>query len=222
MRVRVKKGDCEPAIAGIIVTIVFLSFAAFTFLSFLSANSFMEFFEQFGVGIVFALVFFCFGILFLFYMIKPCKKYKGKLTYKKFEDYKGKNILVMKFKVLGNDVSVYQEYSCYTTKENDLVLGRHYEIFVKEFNWKIKRVGNEIKEEITEDAESNIEINSTNATDIGFNTVLAAVVMIFSSFIFISIYGLFKYPEYWFAYVGVILFFVVPGIIYYNEYRKHK
>lgn len=220
MKVFVKKGDYEPPLAGIIVTVVFLSFSLYALYSFLNTDDILKFIEGFGMFIPFALIFFCFGMLFLFYMIKPCGKFNGKLTYKKFEEYNGRNILVMKFKVLGNNSSIYHEYRCFTYNDNDLGVGRCYELFVKEYNWKIKKVGNEIKEEVVQENVSDDE--AFNPKDVGFNSVFAAVVIIFSALLFFSIYGLFKYPEYWYAYVGVILFFAVPAILYYNEYRKNK
>lgn len=142
MRVYVKKEDKNTMIPGIIVTIIFLSFSIGVFIAGItSGKSFIDVLASFGITLLFAIIFFGFGIYFVYALIKRPKRYKAKLVNKKNETYNGKQITYMEFSTQKEreqeEDFVPSDYRCYTIGENNLIVGNVYSLRIKEFNWNL-------------------------------------------------------------------------------------
>ncbi|MGN0396393.1 MAG: hypothetical protein ACI4EF_13600 [Coprococcus sp.] len=152
IKVKVKKGDYTPAFPAIIVMVLFFAVSFLVFSIFAeelngeyTLDSFMEAFSKRGMVVLFAVVFFLFACYLLYYLVfKNAKPYKAVLISKTAEYYKGKNITYMTFKV-ANEGKMRQminvHYSCYVDGICGFKEGEEYLIYIKEFNWKIKSIG---------------------------------------------------------------------------------
>lgn len=89
MRVYVQKENKNTMILGIFAIIIFLSFSVGIFIRFFkSEKSFVDELLSSGIDLLFAIVFLCFGLYFIYILIKRPRAYKVKLIDKKFETYK--------------------------------------------------------------------------------------------------------------------------------------
>lgn len=222
MKVYVRREDKQIIFPAYFVTAFFLGFSICIFYSAFTMN-FIEFLKKGGMDFVIALVFFFFGMILLFYILKPRKKKIAKLIEKKLIGYNNKEVQLMRFKVIGKYNIGAREYVCFTYKTNDLVVDKNYFIYVKESCDRIKKVGNEIS---NDDLNKEIEKAKKRSSNVDYSTmgltwVFIGVSMIFSSFILFSILGIIFYPEYRLIYFFIILIFVVPiGIAFYLNKKK--
>lgn len=218
MKVYVRKEDCQSFIPALFLTFLFFAISIFVFISMLSADSFMEGLSKVGIAFPFAILFFCFASFFLYSFIKKPKKYTAKLVSKKKDTYKGENITCMVFQVFKKkereDDFISNEYRCFTYDDNPFVVNQNYNIFIKEFNWQIKRV---------ESREDNDIISVPNSSmwlvflSIGF-------IIVFN--LLLGILGLMYYKEYsiyyilWILFFGFFFFYFLFYIIRYEKDNK--
>lgn len=203
MTVYSKKEDKNTIIPGIIVTIIFLSFSIGIFIAaIISDKSFIEVLESFGIALVFAIIFFGFGMYFIYMLLKKPKGYKAKLVSKKNETYNGKQITYMKFNTEKEKEQeedfISADYKCYTIGENNLVVGNDYLLKIKEFNWEPKYV-----EEIKYSCENKVTSKILNMT---LTPVLIALGLIFGWLLFLCLLGIIMHPKYTSTYIVVGIF----------------
>lgn len=217
MRVYVKKEDKNTMIPGIIVTIVFLSVSIGIFIAGItSGKSFIDVLASFGITLVFAIIFFGFGMYFLYALFKRPKGYKAKLVNKKIETFNGKQITYMEFNTEKEreqeEDFISADYKCYTIGENNLVVGNNYSLKIKEFNWEPKYV-----EEINDSYEDKKNKVKSKVPNMTLSPVFLAVGLVFGGLIFLCILGIIMYPEYTSTYImfgifcGAALFMTFKG-----------
>lgn len=215
MRVYVKKEDRNPMFPGIIVMTIFLSFSIGMFIAFIQSDKpFIETLASAGSLLLFAIIFFAFGIYFAHALIKKPKAFLGQLVSKKSEIYKGKNITSMVFRIRAGKEQKEEcdevEYQCYTKGENNLILEKEYVLKIKEFNWEIKYV----KEMIDE---KNEVVRSL--PEVTLYPVLLAILFFFGGMVFLCILGLIFYPE---NLVYYISFGICFGIGFYKLFKSRN
>lgn len=147
MKVKVKKGDYQPIIPSIIVTVMFFSFGGGFVIFFLNyflknptLDEFMSIFSEMGMGLLIGFAFFILSLYLIYYFIKFPRKYYGKVVKCDSEEYKGKKIFNYTFKLRKDSKCPFGELKCYTYNEYDFNKESNYTLLVKEFNWKIKKV----------------------------------------------------------------------------------
>lgn len=173
MKVYVKEGECQSLIPGILGTIGFLALATVILVPCFSYDSFMEAVWHDGMGMLFGLVFFAFGLFSLYTLIKRPKRYSAILIKKSVEDYCGSQITYMTFyasKVKeGIEDMIPTKYNCYTYGNNDLVENGKYILKIKEFNWKVKAV----------EEDNDLENNVAKIPNMTLTPVFIALLLIF-------------------------------------------
>lgn len=146
LKVKVRKEDSQSLIPALIVTFIFGTMGIISLVNivvfFLNFNLeyFIEVFSSSGMGL---LIFFglgMIGIYLVYFLFKFPTEVIGVLKGKENIAYKGKNIWKMDFIIYGEDKSSIT-LSCYTEEENGLEVGSKYVVLLKEFNWKIKCIG---------------------------------------------------------------------------------
>ena len=222
MRVYVKKEDKNTMIPGIIVTIVFLSFSIWIFIAGITSDkSFIDVLVSFGIPLVFAIMFFGFGMYFLYALFKRPKGYKATLVNKKIETFNGKQITYMEFNTEKEreqeEDDISSDYQCYTIGENNLVVGNDYSLKIKEFNWEPKYV-----EEINDSYEDKKNKVKSKVPNMTLSPVFLAVGLIFGGLLFLCILGIIMYPEYTSTYIMVGIFCAVALFMTYKGSRDMK
>lgn len=217
MKVYVKKGEYQTPTMGLIITIVFLTFSIGIFGYMFTFDSFIEALAEVGIGFVFSLLFFSFGVLFIYFLLKKPKKYIAKLISKEETTYNGKKITYMCFELLDkeepeeDDEEPYEDeeyllkgdYQCYTYESNPLTVNNTYNIYVKEFNWQITKVDTDISLD-------NIEQKKSTKRKISpFYLVMGLFALMNIS---LGVLGLICYSEYAFYYILWIGIFLLPLI----------
>ena len=111
------------------------------------------------------------------------------------------------FKKSGNGGDTFPvNYKCFTFDDNELVINKLYNLYVKDLNWKIKRV-----EERTDDS-----MVTAKADSLAF--FLGAMAFIFVSPIILGIIGIIYYKQYSSYYIitififAIILFISLPNL----------
>ena len=206
MRVYVKKEDKISMIPIIIVTITFLSFSIGVFISVItSGKSFIDVLASFGITLLFAIIFFGFGMCFVYTLIKKPKEYRAKLVNKKNETYNGKQITYMEFNTQKEreqeEDFIFTNYRCYTIGENNLIVGNDYSLRIKEFNWKPKYV-----EEINNFYEKRKNKIANKVPNMTMPSAFFLINLIFAGVLFFCILGIIMYPEYAHIYLLVGIF----------------
>lgn len=206
MRVYVKKEDKISMIPIIIVTITFLSFSIGVFISVItSGKSFIDVLASFGITLLFAIIFFGFGMCFVYTLIKKPKEYRAKLVNKKNETYNGKQITYMEFNTQKEreqeEDFISTNYRCYTIGENNLIVGNDYSLRIKEFNWKPKYV-----EEINNFYEKRKNKIANKVPNMTMPSSFFLIYLIFAGLLFFCILGIIMYPEYTYIYILVGIF----------------
>jgi len=219
MRVYVKKEDKNTMIPGIIVTIIFLSFSIGVFIAGItSGKSFIYVMASFGITLLFAIIFFGFGICFVYALIKRPKGYKAKLVNKKNETYNGKQITYMEFSTQKEreqeEDFIPSDYSCYTIGENNLIVGNDYLLRIKEFNWEPKYV-----EEINDSYENTKNKVASKVPNMTMSPIFFSVGLIFFGLLFLCILGIIMYPEYTSTY---IIFGIFSGAALFMTFKGSK
>ncbi len=214
MKVYVKKKDRQSMLPGIIIITIFLAFSIGVFVSaFNYEGSFLEFLEGGAVLILFAIIFFAFGIFFLYMLIKPSKGYRVKLVSKETENYRGKEITYMKFNVKKNpdEEPIKSSYNCYTIGENNLIVEKDYILKIKEFNWQPKYI-----EDINEYYERTKTEAPTKLPEMNISPVLLAIRFIFGGMTLFCILGIILHPQY-------LNIYLIEGVIFGGSfYATHK
>lgn len=219
MKVYVKKSDKSTMIPGIIVTILFLSFSIGIFIAGItSGKSFIDVLASLGITLVFAIIFFGFGVCFVYALIKRPKGYKAKLVNKKVETYNGKQITYMEFNTEKEreqeEDFISADYKCYTIGENNLVVGNDYSLKIKEFNWEPKYV-----EEINNSYEQTKNKVANKVPNMTLSPVFLAVGLIFGGNLLFCILGIIMYPQYTSTYIMVGIFF---GVALFMTFKGSK
>lgn len=219
MKVYVKKSDKSTMIPGIIVTILFLSFSIGIFIAGItSGKSFIDVLASLGITLVFAIIFFGFGVCFVYALIKRPKGYKAKLVNKKVETYNGKQITYMEFNTEKEreqeEDFISADYKCYTIGENNLVVGNDYSLKIKEFNWEPKYV-----EEINNSYEQTKNKVANKVPNMTLSPVFLAVGLIFGGNLLLCILGIIMYPQYTSTYIMVGIFF---GVALFMTFKGSK
>ena len=225
MRVYSKKEDKQTMAPGIIVTIIFLSFSIGMFVAAItSGKSFMDILASFGSLLVFAIIFFGFGLYFVYALLKKPKAYKAKLIKKQIEIYNGKQITYMEFQteqelreIMENEVEknlpeFSDAYKCYTIGENDLIQGNDYSLKIKEFNWEPKFV-----EEI-----NNIKSDTSTVPNANLSLVHLVIGLFWGVSLLLCLLGTIMYPQYNSTYVIVGAFFGFALFMTFYDYRKRR
>lgn len=116
-----------------------------------SSSNMFVFYAIFPLFIVLSL-FLIVGFILFIYLVKRPKKYKAKLMRMREQLYKGKYIIYLGFDVYDEKIKKYGSFSeerkdigkadfwCYSPQQNNLQVGRDYYIYIKEFNWSIKKI----------------------------------------------------------------------------------
>lgn len=199
MNVKVKRKDKTQSGLPIIFVIVFFGvfsipiiFAfAKSIIEDFSFKNFVMTFSQFGMPLLFAIVFGTVDLYIISFLVRKPRKYIAILEFKETEQYMGQTITNMSFRITQkakNDVNPYEIYRCYSNGENDLEINKEYIIDIKEAYYKIKTV-NEIdnyaeKERIIQKNENN------NDGKNGFRIPLLALLFVFGVPIIILIWKL--------------------------------
>ena len=222
MRVYVKKEDKNTMIPGIIVTILFLSVSIGIFIAAItSGKSFIDVLASFGIKLVFAIIFFGFGMYFLYALFKRPQGYKATLVNKKIETFNGKQITYMEFNTEKEreqeEDFISSDYKCYTIGENNLVVGNNYSLKIKEFNWEPKYI-----EEINDSYEKNKNIVKSKIPNMTLAPVFLALELIFGGSLFLCILGIIMYPEYTLTYIIVGIFCAVTLFRIYKGSKTWK
>lgn len=201
MKVYVKKGECQSLIPGIIASIAFLICPVYVFFTMCSADSFMEGLSKVGSWFIFAIIFLCFDIYFFSLLLKKSKKYTAKLISKTKDKYKGKDIIYMVFRAVKekelNDDFVPREYRCFTYQDNNLFVNNIYNIYIKEFNWKIKKIDNEIADSIIKTPTSVIK------------PIFISIELIMLFNVLLGVLGIIYYKKYIFTNIILIIIFSI-------------
>lgn len=220
MRVYVKKENKNTMIPGIIVTIVFLLVSSWVFITVIkSEKSFIEILENFGIELIFSIIFFGIGTCFVYFLFKTPKKYKVKLVNKKIETYNGEQITYMEFmefelpKAQKGNSNCYS-YSCYTKGENDLIVGNDYVLRIKQFNWEPKFV-----EKLDSCFKNKIAFNLPNRT---LTPIFLIFGLIFFGLLCLCILGIITYPKYMHIYVLVGIFSLVALFMAFKGNKRWK
>ena len=203
MKVYVKKSDKNTMIPGIIVTIVFLSFSIGMFISVItSGKSFNDVLAAAGILLIAAIMFFGFGMFFVYALFKRPKGYKAKLINKISETYNGKQITYMEFQTQKEQEQeedfIPSDYNCYTIGENNLIVGNDYSLKVKEINWEPKFV-----EEISNSSEKTKNKVADKVPNMTMTPIFLAVGVFFGGDVLFAILGIIKYPQYTYIYMLV-------------------
>ena len=216
MRVYVKKENKDSMIPGIIVTIISLSFPIGVFIAGItSGKSFIDALESLGTLLLFAIIFFGFGMYFVYVLIKRPKGYKAKLVNKKNQTYKGKKITYMVFSTQKESEQeedfISSKYRCYTIGENNLIVGNDYSLKIKEFNWEPKHV-----EEI-----NNSKVAS-KVPNMNMFPIFFSVGVIFGGSLFFCILGIIRHPEYTPTYIILAIFFGAALFMTFKGWKTWK
>lgn len=204
-------------IPGIIVTIVFLSVSIGIFIAGItSGKSFIDVLASFGITLLFAIIFFGFGMYFLYALFKRPKGYKATLVNKKIETFNGKQITYMEFNTEKEreqeEDFISADYKCYTIGENNLVVGNDYLLRIKEFNWEPKYI-----EEINNSYEQKKNKVASKVPNMTMSPVFFSLGLFFGGQLFLCILGIIMYPQYTSTYImfgifcGAALFMTFKG-----------
>ena len=222
IKVYVKKEDKNTMIPRIIITIVFLSISIGIFLAgFTSSKSFIDVLASFGIILLFAIIFFGFGMYFFYALIKRPKGYKAKLINKKIETYNDKQITYMEFctekERKQEEDSIPSYYRCYTIEENNLIVGNDYSLKIKEFNWEPKYV-----EEINNSYEKTKNKIASKVSNITMSPLFFSIGVFFVGLLFLCILGIITYPQYTSTYIMLGIFCVVALFITFKVSKTWK
>lgn len=181
MKVNVKKEDKNSIAVVIFVIGILLSFSIGIFIAFFKSEktSLVDVLNLFQTLLLFAICFFCISMSIFCYLFKSPRAYRAKLVSKKTEIYDGKQITYMEFYVerdknLKLDIMPYT-YKCYTTFENNLIVGNDYVLKIKEFNYEPKMV---------EEFNSSYENSKSKVIDKISNTTRKSVIFYLLCFLF--------------------------------------
>lgn len=200
MKVFMKKGEHQSSIPALFITFLFLCVSIYLLYPYFVSESFLDTFSQDGTKFVFGIFFSFFDLIFLIYLFKPPKKYTAVLTSKNMGDYHGMIVCDMVFEVMKKKKRSYDlvpaRFPCFTYEDNDLVTNQQYTIYVKEFNWVIKKV---------EPFDGKISKVPVSANIF----VLCAIDVVLIAFFVLGIVGLICFPKYYQIYIIWCLFFAV-------------
>lgn len=200
MKVFMKKGEHQSLVFGIVFTLLFLFVSIYLLYPYFASECFLDAFSQDGTKFVFGIFFSFFDLIFLIYLFKPPKKYIAVLISKSMGDYHGMIVCDMVFEVTKKKKRSYDlipaRFSCFTYEDNDLVINQQYTIYVKEFNWVIKKV---------EPFDGKIFKVPVSANIF----VLCVIDVVLFAFFALGIVGLICFPKYYQIYIIWCLFFAV-------------
>lgn len=151
MKIKVKSTNHQSPLPGIIITIVFLGISLFIFsLYFVQSNysftlnGLIQAISTFGIiYLMFAIIFLCFSLYFIYLLISPPKKYIAILTEKTHINKGEKNYTKVTFETIKNEDSdnvITKTYKGLIQNDPDLTVKEKYLIGIKEFNWQLKYV----------------------------------------------------------------------------------
>ena len=219
MKVYVKKEDKNSPVLGIIIAIIFLTISIGIFASaFINYESIIKLIESYGSLLLFAILFFGFGIYFVYLLIMPPKLYKMRLINKKFETYNGQNITYLEFtkaKEEEQEEDPSPDYKCYIIEDKNLIIGNCYLLGIKIFNWEpkyIKDINSINENELIENKNDNSKINIT--------PVFLAVGFIFGGLLVLCILGSILYSQFAFIYLPIGVFCLIALFKIYKEIKK--
>lgn len=214
MKVKVRNENYTHPIVIAFVEFVCLGVPILYFISiFKGAENLVDTVIKSAAVIAFLLIFLILGIIFLIGIIKPPKKYVATLASKKNSTYKGNNICEMSFRIVTNNVSgVSPSYSCYTDEQNNLEIGQRYNIYIKQFGCKIKKI--DVNGTPKESNKSHDYVIYDDETKGKKSIQILAIIFIslISVFLLLGIFGLIFYPQYAKYYAGWLGFNV--GALY--------
>lgn len=149
-KVYVNKNDRQSPIPGFVITLIFLGISIGIFVAFFkkldgnyTVDGFFKVFSDFGMAVLFALVFFGFSLYFIWQMFASPKRYVGVLKSKqeKFEKNNPVTELIFEVQPEGKSLqAVRTGYKCYIKNKSDFQEGEKYILGIKTFNWCIKYV----------------------------------------------------------------------------------
>ncbi len=204
MKVKVKNENYTHPAVIVFIEFVFLGVPILYFISiFKGAESLIDVITKSAVNIVFLLMFLILGIIYLINIIKPPKKYVATLSSKKNSTYNGSNICEMNFKIVTNNVSgASPSYSCYTDEQNNLEIGQRYNIYIKQFGCKIKKIdvnGTPLESNRSHDY---ITYNDKTKGKKAIQNLAIFFIALISAFIILGILGLIFYTQHAKYYAG--------------------
>lgn len=201
MKIKVKDRNYEDLIGMTILIIVFSFFAiAIICCCIFSEGTFFEKSLMYFMPLLFALLFFLVVIYSIINIFKKPVEYKAKLIKKEYKKYKFKYITEMTFKIRDKDYEdtlvKYEKFVCYTKGENDLIENNTYSIGIKEFDWRVKYITENINETLLK-----------KMPEPAMWLVILLIDLFLLNFIICSLVLIFKYKlEYFVVAVGMIAF----------------
>ena len=209
MKVYARFEDKQPFVLGIFFIILFASFPIWIFSSlFVDGKFSMARFFANALVYATAALFFCVSIYMVYGLFKRPRYYKAKLTDKKLDTYKGKEVCFMVFRItpdvkdtegfsvdgktidkLKGSMPPVSVFRCYALQDDEsFVVDGEYALKIKEFNWNPKNV-----EHITTSIENKFGYNTKKGALVGVFTAIGVIMWIG---LLGSIFGLATMPEY--------------------------
>lgn len=162
-----------------------------------STGSFLKALEEVNIGLLVSILFFICGIGMLFTLFKKPKRYSAKLISKNEECYQDKNVTSMIFELWAKENDSNKTCECFTYEQNELVVGKTYDVYVKEFNWEIRKVDCSVKNDIK---------TLPSQSPLLFCFILIQLILGFD--ISLGILGIIYYKKYFVVYVIWIIFHI--------------
>ena len=140
MKVYTRKPYRESAIPGLIATAAFLIGPAIVFYNFfIDYSNPIQAINQYGVLMLFSMVFFAFGLACLFFFFKPPKSYRAYLASITSKHYHGRLITEFEFQIPDaideeTESAEFSTYRCYIFGRTHLHKSNEYILNIKEFN----------------------------------------------------------------------------------------
>ena len=215
MKIKVKGINYQSPIPGLAITIMFLGVSIFIFSAFISQidsftiESIFSKFLEMGMFLIFAIIFFCFGVYFVYIFFKPPTKYLAVLKQKERINTGSEEYFYVVFETIPNkdsDGFIQQVYEGYIDINSNLLLEQKYLIGIKECNWQIKYVmeyTNEVnyKESIPNAAMGPVILAVTSIFYISsIALIIYGIITCFNTHIFGVVYAIFGI----FMFIGIL------------------
>lgn len=214
LKLKVKKEDYQSILPALFVMLGFGAFSIPVLYMFfsklftdLSLDNFMYTFEEYGIMVLFSLVFFSFDVYFVYLLFKRPKKYLATLT--SIHQSASQNITSMTFITKGHK----ERYKCYADGIYNLEKGQEYVILIKEFNHHIRYV-----EDVSINQKENV---SEEGIGITIKPIIFGITFIFGSMaLFILAYSF--YTQNWISLIGLIVPLPFLLILYFIYKSTHE
>ncbi len=141
MKVYMVEKDVRKSIGFLFIILLIFIFLIYGSFVLSEADSFLGVFEGEDGSITFFVTYIISLISLVFVILKPARKYVGKLIKKEKTVINDKECYLLTFEV---EELYLREMSCYTKKENPFEVGKKYNMSIKEVSGKIKKIDTEV------------------------------------------------------------------------------